>query len=144
MMPNTEEDSALELGRVAFKAPPPSFWKGTPELSFLQIESQFVTAGISQECTKFHCVVSVIDYDVLTCVSNLIRKLPTDNPYTKLKDNIISLYGDSENSRLKALLQDLQLGDKTPSQLLMQLKELNDDLVTRMYRRFYFCRDYLF
>ncbi|GBM32776.1 hypothetical protein AVEN_83742-1 [Araneus ventricosus] len=34
----------------------------------------------------------------------------------QLKDRIISRYPDTENARLKALLQDLQLGDNTPLQ----------------------------
>ncbi|GBM07679.1 hypothetical protein AVEN_228178-1 [Araneus ventricosus] len=127
-MTKTEEDSTPELGRVAFKAPP--FWKSNPELWFLQPESQFVTAEISQECTKFHCVVSILDCDVLTCVSSLIQKPPTDNHYTQLKDQIIGRYADSEDARLKAFLQDLQLGDNTPSQLMMRMKKLNNGSIS--------------
>ncbi|GBN12661.1 hypothetical protein AVEN_47078-1 [Araneus ventricosus] len=120
--------SAPELGRVAFKAPP--FCKSYPQLWFLKLESQFITAGITQESTKFHCVISCLDYDVLTCVSNLIHSPPSENSYTQLKDRIISQYTDSENVRLKTLLQDLQLGDKEPSQLLTKMKELNNGRVT--------------
>ncbi|GBM08694.1 hypothetical protein AVEN_52770-1 [Araneus ventricosus] len=128
MTTQSEVDSARELGRVSFKAPP--FWKSNPELWFLQLKFQCITAGITQESTKFHCIVSCLDYDVLTCVSNLIRSPPSDNSYTQLKDKIICQYADSENVRLKRLLQDLQLGDKTSSQLLMKIKELNNGRVT--------------
>ncbi|GBN58945.1 hypothetical protein AVEN_181696-1 [Araneus ventricosus] len=57
-MTKTEEDSTPELGRVAFEVPP--LWKSNPEFWLLQFESQFVTDGISKECTKFNCVVSVL------------------------------------------------------------------------------------
>ncbi|GBM30781.1 hypothetical protein AVEN_30598-1 [Araneus ventricosus] len=127
MTTQVEVDSA-ELGRVAFKALP--FWKSNPELWFLQLESQFITAGITQESTKFHCVVSCLDYDVLTCVSNLIRSPPYVDPCTQLKDTSISQYTNSENVRLKTLLQNFQLGDKTSSQLLMKMKEMNNGRVT--------------
>ncbi|GBL94810.1 hypothetical protein AVEN_197498-1 [Araneus ventricosus] len=77
------------------------------------------------------CVLSTdSDCDVLTCVSSLIRKPPTDNPYTQLKDQIIDPRADSENARLKELLPDLHLGDNTPSQQLMRMKEFKNGRVS--------------
>ncbi|GBN26461.1 hypothetical protein AVEN_106511-1 [Araneus ventricosus] len=92
-------NSAPEFGLVVFKAPP--FWKRNSELWFLQLESQFITANVTQESTKFHCVVSCLDCDVLTCESNIIRSPPSVDPYTQLKDRIISHYAYFENARLK-------------------------------------------
>ncbi|XP_055928016.1 uncharacterized protein LOC129959218 [Argiope bruennichi] len=122
----TKVDASAELTRVAFRVP---FWKSNPELWFLQLESQFITSGIVSEVTKFDCIIPVLDYDVLAYVGNLIRSSPPDASYTILKDKIIKQYADSENVKLKPLLQNLQLGDKTPSQLLMQMKELNNGRV---------------
>lgn len=124
-IPNTESNLP-GLARIAFRAPP--FWKNNAELWFLQLESNFVIAGISSELTKFHSVVSVLDSEVMTYVSDIVRNPPAD-AYSKLKSRIVNQYADSENTRLKALLQDLQLGDKKPSQLLMQMRNLAKDRV---------------
>lgn len=120
------EPNSSEMARIAFRAPP--FWKNSAELWFLQLESNFIVAGISSEITKFHCVVSVLDSEVITYVSDIIRNPPA-GAYSELKSRIINQYADSENTRLKALLQDLQLGDKKPSQLLMQMRDLAKDRV---------------
>lgn len=132
------ETTGNELSRVAFRAPP--FWEGEPELWFHQLESQFVIAGITNDITKYHCVVSTLDTKTLSSVRDLIRKLPEDNPYGKLKARIIELFSQSESVQLKLLLQDLQLGDKRPSQLLVEMQnlsagKLNDDLLRTLWQQ---------
>ncbi|GBN53436.1 Retrovirus-related Pol polyprotein from transposon 297 [Araneus ventricosus] len=58
-MPNGPESTKPELARVAFRAPP--FWETDPDLSFLQIESQFKLSSISTDQIKFHTVVAALD-----------------------------------------------------------------------------------
>lgn len=115
-------DPAVEVSRVAFKPPP--FWKSNPELWFGQIESQFYTARITSDVTKYHCVITALESDVLIFVSDLIRTPPTVNKYQTLKDRIIKHFAQSETVRLRSLLQDLQLGDKRPTQLLCEMRDL--------------------
>lgn len=122
---NSEPDLP-SLARIAFRAPP--FWKNNAELWFLKLEAQFVISGISSDMTKFHTVVSVLDSEIMTYVSDIVRTPPVD-AYKALKARIVNQYADSENTRLKALLQDLQLGDKKPSHLLMQMRDLAKDRV---------------
>ncbi|GBM71552.1 hypothetical protein AVEN_41674-1 [Araneus ventricosus] len=74
---------------------PPPFWEHDPEIWFVHIESQY--SGTEP---------------------------PRDNAYTVLKERIISLFSQSENARLRQLLQDLHLGDLGPSQLLSRMKGL--------------------
>lgn len=114
-----------ENARVAFRAPP--FWKANVELWFLQLESHFVTAGITADTTKFHCVVAAIDTEVLSYVSDIIRNPPAENRYSALKTRLIKQFSESESTRLRTLLQDLQLGDKRPSQLLLEMQRLAAD-----------------
>ncbi|GBM57432.1 hypothetical protein AVEN_24206-1 [Araneus ventricosus] len=77
---------------------------------FSQIESQFLIAGISQEETKFHHVVAILEEDILSYVSDLVRCKRNDNPYTQLKNRLITQLADSESVRLRNLLSDMQLG----------------------------------
>nr|XP_042900933.1 uncharacterized protein LOC122269874 [Parasteatoda tepidariorum] len=118
----TASESVADVARVAFKAPP--FWRANPEVWFIQLESQFVVSGISADDTKYHCVVSALDGDVLTLISDIIRQPPTDNKYETIKNRIIANYADSETARLKMLLKDLELGDKRPSHLLRSMQDL--------------------
>ena len=117
-----------ELSSVAFRAPP--FWKANAELWFLQLESQFITAGITSEETKFHSVIAAVDTEILTYVSDLVRKPPTTDKYEKLKDRIVKHFSQSETSRIRSLLQEIQLGDKKPPQLLREMRDLASDQLT--------------
>lgn len=111
-----------ELARVAVKPPP--FWPKDPELWFVQLESQFAVAGITADETKFYTTVSAIDASILQSARDLILKPPEEKKYDALKDRLISLFADSESARLQQLLQDTQLGDMRPSQLLAKMKDL--------------------
>lgn len=135
MFPAKSEPNA-ELSRVAFKAPP--FWENEPELWFLQIESQFTVAGITCDKTKYHCVVSALDSKALSAVRDLIRNPPAEKAYETLKSRTIDLFSQSEAAQLKLLLQDLQLGDRRPSQLLVDMqnlacKKLDDNLLRTLW-----------
>ena len=133
-MPLTEEElqkqlpnqsvlqNRIEVGHITTKVPP--FWKANPTLWFCQLESQFFTKGITAEKTKYHSVVAAIESDVLAQVSDIIISPPTENPYSVLKHRLLDRYADSEEKRLKKLLRDMNLGDKKPSYLLREMKEL--------------------
>jgi len=128
----------MELSRVSFKAPP--FWKANPELWFIQLESNFVTSGITNDTTKFHSVVAAIDTDILTYVSDIVRSPPETNKYESLKQRIVCQFSQSETSRLRSLLQEIQLGNKKPSQLLREMKDLaqnklSDDVLGQLWKQ---------
>ncbi|GBN28138.1 hypothetical protein AVEN_173623-1 [Araneus ventricosus] len=118
----------FEISRVAFRPPP--FWEHDPEIWFVHIESQFSGAGISEDSTKYHALVSALDSRILSQARDIVLAPPRDNAYTALKARIISLFSQSENARLRQLLQDLHLGDLRPSQLLSQMKSLAGDKIS--------------
>lgn len=111
-----------ELSRVSVKCP--QFWKDNPAIWFSQIESQFITSGITQDSTKYHIVVASVETDILAQVSDIITSPPATNMYLTLKTRLIEVFSDSEERRLKKLLQDVDLGDKRPSVLLRQMQDL--------------------
>ena len=117
-----------EVSKLAFKAPP--LWKNDVELWFIRIEASFKTSGISLEETKFYNVIASLDADTLVCVRDIVSSPPTENPYTILKARIIKQYTQTESSRLRTLLQDLQLGDRKPSQLLLEMQNLADKKIS--------------
>ncbi|GFT66163.1 e3 ubiquitin-protein ligase rififylin [Nephila pilipes] len=114
--PNTE------INRVAVK--PPFFWRNKPKLWFLQLEAQFANSGISQDATKYNIVVAALDENVLDFVVDILSNPPENEKYNTLKKALLNRLTDTEESRLKKLLTDLELGDKRPSDLLHQMKSL--------------------
>lgn len=134
-MPNTNESETgtTELARVAVKCP--QFWKDNPIIWFSQVESQFITSGITQDNTKYHIVVASIETEILAQVSDIITSPPVNDMYKTLKNRLIEVFSDSEERRLKKLLQDIDLGDKRPSALLRQMHDLAGDSVDDKFLR---------
>lgn len=124
----TEEQMADNISRVSVKVPP--FWKPDPRIWFLQIEAQFRNSGITQDQTKFDMVISTIEADVLSQVSDVLCKPPDNEKYETLKKRLIAVFADSETGRIQKLLTDLELGDKKPSQLLREMQNLAGDKVS--------------
>ncbi len=88
------------------------------------VESQFVTRGITQEVTKFHYVIGAITPDLADRLQHLICDPPSEQPYTALRDAIMKLIALSDRPNYMALMSDVELGDRTPSQLLRHLEKL--------------------
>ncbi|GBM65424.1 hypothetical protein AVEN_71109-1 [Araneus ventricosus] len=130
-MPDGPESTKPELARVAFRAPP--FWETGvvyPDLWFLQLESQFKLSSISTDETKFHTVVAALDSKFLSYVSDIVRNPPADNKYGALKTRILNYLSQSQSTELRVRSQDLQLGDKEPSELLQEMRNLAAEKVS--------------
>lgn len=119
---NSLNTSSSELSAVAIKVP--TFWNDKPELWFAQLESQFTLAKITVDSTKFHYVVASLNSEDLSCISDLILNPPETDSYRAIKERLISQNADSESLRLKKLLSEIELGDKKPSKLLYEMKNL--------------------
>lgn len=144
-MPNEGENSGSaqdngatnnELARITTKIPP--FWTKNPALWFAQMDSQFINKGVTSEKTKYHTIVSTIESEIAAQVSDIILNPPPDAPYTALKERLLERFADSEEKRLKKLLSEVELGDRLPSHLLREMKELagtkvNDDLMKSLW-----------
>lgn len=122
-MPNSN-DNQNEIHRIGMK--PPAFSKRDPDLYFIQMESQFRNASITQDQTKYDYVVGSLDSATLINISDIIRAPPAENKYEAIKSRLIKDFTDSENRKLRRLLQECELGDQKPSQLLRQMKDLSN------------------
>lgn len=119
------EGAAAQVSRVAVKPPP--FWKPDPRLWFLQVEAQFVRAGVTTDDTKYYTVVAEIDSSVLKCAADLISNPPDTDKYEALKARLIAEFSESEDGRFKRLFDNISMGDKKPSTLLREMKNLSDN-----------------
>ncbi|GBM98683.1 hypothetical protein AVEN_56803-1 [Araneus ventricosus] len=91
-----EIKTEFEISRVAFRPPP--FSEHDPDIWFAHIESQFSGAGISEDSTKYHALVSALDSRILSQARDIVLAPPRDDAYTALKERIISLFSQSENA----------------------------------------------
>lgn len=111
-----------EVARISLRAPP--FWKENPALWFRQLESQFITNGITRSASKYHITVAALETSIITQVSDLILNPPEQNMYETLKARLESHFAESEERKFKKLLNEIDLGDKRPSHLLREMREL--------------------
>nr|XP_015925872.1 uncharacterized protein LOC107453517 [Parasteatoda tepidariorum] len=63
-------------------------------------------------------------------MSDILTNAPQDDKYTTIKDRLIALFADAETQKL---LTEVDLGDKEPSQLLCEMKNLATDKVTEQF-----------
>ncbi|GIY12550.1 uncharacterized protein CDAR_112021 [Caerostris darwini] len=119
-MTETSESGAQQIARVASSHP--QFCRANPNIWFQQMESQFTLAGVTTETTKFHHGVSALQPEELAVVSDIILKPPADVPFTDLKKRLCAQYADSEAQRLRDLIFGMQLGDRRPSKLLLEMR----------------------
>ncbi|XP_036347692.1 uncharacterized protein LOC118757068 [Rhagoletis pomonella] len=127
---------ATELAKVSVKIPP--FWHAKPELWLAKVESQFIAAGITNDKTKYHTVVAAMESNVLAQISDIILNPPSSDMYQTLKERLITQFADSEQIRVKKLLQELELGDMRPSHLLREMRslsgnEINDGILKSIW-----------
>lgn len=102
----------------------PSFWRADPELWFCQADAVFTTSKINSSRIKFQLVVANLEFEILRQVSDIVKNPPSE-PYEALKDRLISIYAESENQRIRRLLEDKHLADgERPSHFLNELKRL--------------------
>ncbi|KAL1489023.1 hypothetical protein ABEB36_013968 [Hypothenemus hampei] len=120
---------AVHVDRVAIKPPP--FWRADPALWFVQLEAQFDLAKITVDDTKYNYVVSAVDTEILSQITDFLNTPPANNKYLLIKSKLISIFGESRESQMRRLLCDISLGDKKPSQLLNEMARLGGSAVTQ-------------
>ncbi|GFT06354.1 uncharacterized protein TNCV_1145451 [Trichonephila clavipes] len=111
----------LEGSRYAFQC----FGEIIYVARILQCDSAFVLSQITQDETKFAALVSMLNSETLSHVSDISLSPPAANKYKTLSGRLISEFADSEHQKINKLLTELQLGDDKPSHLLRKMKELS-------------------
>ena len=75
--------------------------------------------------TKYHYVVASLTMEAAGRVMGLVEAVPPGGePYTVLKDALLSAFSLSDYQRAEAIYSLPPLGDRRPSQLLAQIKSL--------------------
>lgn len=120
-----EADVGSMVAAVNLKHPP--FWLSDPEVWFAQVESQSTTHGITAQTTSYNYVAWALSPEFATEVRDLILHPPADQPYDKLKQQLVKHTADTQECRLQQLFHAVELGDRKPMQLLWRMQELHGD-----------------
>jgi hypothetical protein len=118
--------AAAALPAAAVTAKLPSFWKNAPDLWFVRVEAEFVTANITVQATKYSHVIKALPEDVAQDVSSLIKVTPADHPYDLLKAALLKACEPTPSEKV-CRFHLLTLGDLRPSQLLNRMLDLQPE-----------------
>lgn len=122
-----ENEITDTINKTVLEAPP--LWKQNPALWFHYLERQFQNAGVTTDDSKYHTIVAALDADVLCNISDLIGNPPHKDMYEIIKTRIINEYTESDERKINRLLT-LSLGNRKPSELLKEMKQLAAGMMT--------------
>jgi hypothetical protein len=106
----------------------PPFWPDRPAVWFAQAEAQFELSAITRQRTKFNYVVSQLNQQQAAEVEDIITSPPDQDPYDRLKAELVRRLSTSREQRVRQLLSHEEMGDRKPSQFLQHLKGLAPDV----------------
>lgn len=121
----TPSPAIVEVNKVAAKIPP--FWKEDLEIWFAQVESNFANSGITTDDTKFRAIVASLDGTILKQIKPAVVDPPTTGKYDNIKKHLLDKFDTPEQVKLRKLFSNLELGDRRPTQLLTEMRDLGGD-----------------
>jgi len=116
------DDEDTRISKIAVRIPP--FWPEEPELWFMQLEGQFALCGITDDEARYAHVLSKIEPKQAREIKDIITRPPVADKYKTLKRVLIQRLTDSQEQRIRQLLEREELGDRKPSQFLRHLSTL--------------------
>ncbi|KAF7990188.1 hypothetical protein HCN44_010889 [Aphidius gifuensis] len=108
----------------------PNFFKDKPELWFILIESEFQATKTTNDDMKYYSVIRALDADMLQQITGILHDPPVVEKYKKIKEALIQRTSVSRDKQIRQLLTSMDLGDKKPTQLLREMKELAGESMT--------------
>lgn len=135
--PTSDREQIVHIDRITNVRFPP-FWRNKPNLWFLQIEGLMRKAKITRDNLKLEELVCNLDADIMSIIEDILEGPPEEQNYQKAKERIIRIFSDSEESKVRTLLQGLTLGDSKPSELLRKMRslaggEITEDFLKNMW-----------
>ncbi|XP_031785821.1 uncharacterized protein LOC116417302 [Nasonia vitripennis] len=115
---------------AASKCTLPPYWTFNPSLWFSQAESSFRSNRVTRDVAKYDLIVAGLPQDVAQEVSDVILNPPAEQRYETLKAAVLKRLTVSADHKLHQLLNEVQLGDRTPSQLLRYMRRLGGSTVS--------------
>lgn len=95
------------------------------EQSIAKLEEWLHLNGVTDDNRKYSTLKMQLDSSTYSQVGNVLYQPPETGKYDALKKAVIKVFTDSETKRMQNLIDGLQLGDKKPSMLLTEMRNLH-------------------
>ncbi|CAH8602890.1 unnamed protein product [Schistosoma mattheei] len=105
----------------------PPFKVTDPQLWFTRLEHYFVANRVHTQRDKFGHASSLLPDEVADNVREILIKPDIEKPYDALKQAVIKAVSLSDRQAIEQLLSQVQIGDRTPSQLKNYMRSIIDD-----------------
>jgi len=115
------DKSNSSMAHVSVKLLP--FYKKSPSTWFRQMESQFHLAKITNDETKFHHILAALPEEIASFLP-----LDEEASYEKLKKLVIDSLKANHHQLIEEALSAVELGDKRPTQLVVEIKRKFADI----------------
>jgi len=133
------DDEDTHVSKIAVRIPP--FWPEEPELWFMQLEGQFTLCGIIDDEAKYAHILSKIEPKQAREIKDVITRPPTTDKCKTLKRILIQRLTDSQEQKIRQLLEQEELGDRKPSQFLRHMSTLAGSTVpNELIKTLWLCR----
>lgn len=109
---------------------PAAFSRSDPTSWFRQLEAIFDINKVTDDNLRYVYVQARVDPAILSEVNDFFMEPPESDKYKKLKARLISQFSTSTEKNVQQLLQGQELGDRRPTQLLREMKNLAGGKVT--------------
>ena len=109
-----------QINRVAVRIPP--FWSDDPEMWFPQVKKQFALPGITKDVTKFNYIAGNLESRYTFEIRDTLTRPPQNNKYALVKTELIKPLGETQEHKMRRLLEREDLVDRNPSCFLRHLR----------------------
>lgn len=116
-----ESDSRQNKSGTFVQLPP--FQPENVRLWWNQVELRLRSAGIEDPIARYDCVAGGLPWDIAKRVSDLITTKPDATSLSKLESRILKEFLPSSSLKFKEL-QAVKLGDRRPTEMLREMREL--------------------
>jgi len=128
----TENTDNVSVQAVAIKLP--TFYKHNPDGWFINAEAQFALAKITDETTKFHHAVRILDMDTSAEIQQFLTEQCNNatTPYTNLKTKLRKVFGKRKTTKMAELLAMQSFNENGAESTLRRMQVLATDMDTML------------
>lgn len=119
-IPRSADVHAAEFRNVRIA----TFWRNRPKLWFAHLESEFTAFRVRSDDVKYSSVIRHLDEQTMLAVADILEQPPAQVKYETLKSALVKRFSVSQEKQLRTLLGAMELGSKTPSTLLREMRTL--------------------
>ena len=102
----------------------PRFYEEKVGIWLMTVENVFRLKGIASEAQKYELAVGALDFRHLERLEHVLSRVGMVSPYTELKNEICRIFSPSRERDFEELLYHVELGDRSPTELLFRMKKL--------------------